>query len=326
MGAIGHHTMTRRLAKPIRIAIISCCCMGLIAASVDSAMAQIKVPDKKGPPPQKLPEGVKAERDLEYGPHGERNKLDLFVPKGDGPFPLIIWVHGGGWAGGSKNGNAPALRLLERGFAVAAINYRLSSQAIFPAQINDCKAAVRFLRANAKKFNLDPDHFGAWGSSAGGHLVALLGTSGDVKDLEGDGLNKDVSSRVQAVCDWFGPTDFTRMNEQATVKGPIDHDSANSPESKLIGGAIQDNKDKARKANPLEYIGKQCPPFLILHGDRDNLVPVKQSEILNDALKKAGVESTLIVVAGGGHGQGIGAPEHFQKIEEFFTKHLKLAK
>jgi acetyl esterase/lipase len=288
-----------------------------------AALAQAKkAPDKKEPPKLKLPEGVKSALDLEYGPH-ERNKLDIYTPKGDGPFPLIIWVHGGGWQGGSKNGGNPALRLLEKGFAVAAINYRLSSHAVFPAQINDCKAAVRFLRANAKKFNIDPDQFGVWGSSAGGHLVALLGTSGDVKEFEGNGLNKETSSSVQAVCDFFGPTDLLKMNEQATVKGPIDHDSPNSPESKLIGGAIQENKERAKKANPLEYINKSNPPFLIVHGDKDPLVPVKQSVILYEALKKANVDSTLIVVPGAGHGQGIGTPEHNQKIEEFFAKHLK---
>jgi acetyl esterase/lipase len=280
---------------------------------------------KKDAPKQKLPDGVKVERDLEYGPR-ERNKLDVYVPKGDGPFPLVIWVHGGGWANGSKAGGGPAIGLLDQGFAVAAINYRLTGQAIFPAQIEDCKAAVRYLRANAKKFNLNPDRFGAWGSSAGGHLVALMGTSGDVKDLEGDGLNKEASSRVQAVCDFFGPTDLTKMAEQTTVKGPIDHDSPNSPESKLIGGAIQMNKDKAKRANPIEYATKDDPPFLILHGDQDPLVPHKQSEILHEALKKVGVDSTLMVIPGAAHGPGINTPENQKKILEFFERTLKSAK
>ena len=305
------------------LVLLGALCGSLFTSNPLLRAQEKKAPDKKEALKQKLPDGVKVERDLEYGPHGERNKLDIYLPKGDGPFPLVIWIHGGGWVNGSKAGGGPALRLLENGFAVASINYRLSGQAIFPAQIQDCKAAVRFLRTSGKKYNLDADHFGAWGSSAGGHLVALLGTSGDVKDLEGDGPNKQASSRVQAVCDWFGPTDLTKMNEQATVKGPIDHDSPNSPESKLIGGPIQDNKEKAKKANPLEYVSKDDPPFLIIHGDKDNLVPVRQSEILHEALKKAGVDSTLIVVPGGGHGQGIGIPENFQKIEEFFAKHLK---
>ena len=200
-----------------------------------------KAQQPKGP---KLPEGTKVERDLAYGPNGERNKLDLYLPpKADSPLPLIIWVHGGAWLGGSKAGGGSALRMLGRGYAVASINYRLSNQAKFPAQIEDCKAAVRFLRANAKKYNLDPDRFGAWGASAGGHLVALLGTTGDVKELEGDGRNKEVSSRVQAVCDWFGPTDLLKMGEQAGPNSKIDHNSANAPEARLIGGPVQENKE-----------------------------------------------------------------------------------
>ena len=132
----------------------------------------------------KLPEGAVAEKNLAYGEH-ERQKLDVFVPKGDGPFPLVVWVHGGAWEAGSKDGN-PAAVLMDRGFAVASINYRYSKQAVFPAQINDCKAAIRWLRANAKKYKIDADHIGVMGASAGGHLVALLGTSGGVKELEGD--------------------------------------------------------------------------------------------------------------------------------------------
>src|SRR5204863_10043821 len=113
----------------------------------------------------------------------ERHSLDLYVPKSERPLPLVIWIHGGGWQAGNK-ANPPLLGLTQKGFAVASINYRFSQHAVYPAQIQDCKAAVRFLRKNADKYHLDPDHFGAWGASAGGHLVALLGTSGDAKDLE----------------------------------------------------------------------------------------------------------------------------------------------
>jgi len=161
--------------------------------------------------------------------------------------PLIIHIHGGGWSGGDKNG-IPPIGLVANGYALASVQYRLSGEAIFPAAIQDCKAAVRWLRANAKKYNLDPDHFGVWGGSAGGHLVALLGTSGGVKEFEvGDNLN--VSSKVQAVCDWFGPTDFLQMNAQAKAGagGALDHDGPKSPESRFIGGAIQENKDKCAR-------------------------------------------------------------------------------
>src|SRR4051794_4436800 len=153
-----------------------------------------------------IPEGTKVVKDLAYGPH-ERHKLDLYVPPGNGPLPLVIWVHGGGWEKGSKAGGGPALDLLAKGYAVAAINYRLSQHAVFPAQIEDCKAAVRFLRSIAKEYDRDPDHFGAWGASAGGHLVALLGTTDDQAFPAGPG-EKQLSSGVQAVCDWFGPSDF----------------------------------------------------------------------------------------------------------------------
>src|SRR5262249_50544251 len=238
---------------------------------------------------------------------------------------LIIWVHGGAWLAGSKNGNNPAMSFLDKGYAVAAINYRLSQQAVFPAQIEDCKAAVRFLRANAKKYNLNPDAFGAWGASAGGHLVALLGTSGDVKELEGKvGDHTDVSSRVQCVVDFFGPVDLTKMAAQAGPKSALDHDAADSPESKLVGGPIQQNKEKAAKANPITFGTKDDPPVLMLHGDADPLVPLGQSELLLDALKKAGVEVELVVVKGGGHGgAGFATAENQEKIAKFFEKHLK---
>ena len=220
---------------------------------------------------------------------------------------------GPGWAG-SKEG-CPAVPLTAKGYAVASINYRLSQHAVFPAQIEDCKAAIRWLRANAAKYHLDPDHIGVWGASAGGHLVAMLGTTGDVKELEGNGGNLDQSSRVQCVVDWFGPSDL------ATMGGS--HDNPGSPESRLIGGPVQENKEKARKASPLTYVGKDSAPFLIMHGDKDNTVPLGQSEVLAEALKKAGVEVKLVVVKGNGHGgPGFNSPENRRLIEDFFAKHL----
>lgn len=286
------------------------------------ALSQTALAQPKRP---KLPDGATEHRDVRYGPHQERNTLDLFVPKSAAPVPLVIWVHGGAWSGGSKDGNNPALPLLADGYAVAAVNYRLSQHAVFPAQIEDCKAAVRLLRANAKKYNLNPDRFGVWGSSAGGHLVALLGTSGGAKELEGKvGDHPDVSSKVQCVVDFYGPTDLTKMAAQSGANSKIDHDSPKSPESRLVGGPIQENKDKAAKANPLTYVTKGAPPFLILHGDADPLVPLAQSELLHDALKKAGVASELVVVKGGGHGgAGFASAENRDTIAKFFEKHLK---
>jgi acetyl esterase/lipase len=281
------------------------------------ASASAQPPAKQPPRGPRLPEGATAHRDLEYVAGGhERNKLDLYLPaKADTPLPLIVWIHGGAWMAGSKD-NCPALRFLEKGYAVASINYRLSQHAVFPAQIEDCKAALRWLRANAKKYNLDPQHVGVWGGSAGGHLVALLGTSGDVKDLEGKGGNPDQSSRVQCVVDWFGPTDFTKMGGS--------HDNPNSPEGRLIGGAVNDKKEKAVRADPITYVTKDDPPFLIMHGEDDRTVPINQSELLHAALQKAGVESTFIRIPNAGHGgPGFSSPENARKIEEFFAKHLK---
>ncbi len=278
-------------------------------------------PAPRGP---QLPEGTKVERDLAYDSHGKSTTLDLYLPAdASGPMPLVIWIHGGAWLGGSKDDGGPAVRLLAHGYAAASINYRLSQEATYPAQIEDCKAAVRLLRANAKKYNLDPDHIGVWGASAGGHLVALLGTTGDVKELEGKGPNREVSSRVQAVCDLFGPTDLSRIAGQSGKDTAIKHDAADSPEAKLIGGPIADNPEKAAKANPIAYITKDDAPFLIFHGDKDNTVPVGQSQILHEALQKAGIESTLVIVRGAGHGPGIDTPRYFQQTLDFFDRHLK---
>lgn len=292
------------------------------------AVAAIAQPQQSVRPPRpgarraaSLPEGTKAVRDIAYVTNGhERQKLDLFIPAGaTNPLPLIVWIHGGAWKAGSKD-QCPALRYLERGYAVASINYRLSQDAIFPAQIEDCKAAVRWLRAHAKENHLDPERFAAWGSSAGGHLVALLGTSGGVKDFE-TGENLKFSSRVQAVVDFFGPTDFTQMSKYSLPNAPFDHDAADSPESQLIGGAIQQNKDKAAKASPLTYVSKDDPPFLIMHGNRDNLVPHQQSELLRDALQKANVPVTLKIIEGAGH--GFGGRDIDAQVAEFFERQLR---
>jgi len=268
------------------------------------------------PIPLRIPEGVKVLRDLPYVEGGhERNRLDLYLPeKAEGQLPLVVWIHGGAWAMGSKEG-CPAVPLTTKGYAVASINYRLSQHAVFPAQIADCKAAIRWLRANAAKYHLDSDHIGVWGASAGGHLVAMLGTAGGVKELEGTGGNLDQSSRVQCVVDWFGPSDLLTMAGS--------HDNPGSPEARLIGGPVQENKEKARKASPVTYVSKDSAPFLIMHGDQDKLVPLSQSEVLAEALKKAGVETTLVVVQGNGHGgPGFGSPENRKLIVDFFAKHL----
>jgi len=258
---------------------------------------------------------------LVYARAGEYElKLDLYIPPAAVHPPLVVWIHGGGWRGGSKE-NMPGAFLLSRGYAVASISYRLSNVAQFPAQIEDCKAAIRWLRAHASQYGYEAARIGVWGASAGGHLAALLGTSGGVKDLETQHGYRDQSSRVQAVVDYYGPTDFTQMSK---FPSKMNHDAPDSPEALLLGGPVQQNKDKAARANPITYVTPDDPPFLIVHGDQDPLVPLNQSELLAAALKKAGVPVQLAVIPGGGHG---GPPfldeERRQWITAFFDRHLK---
>jgi acetyl esterase/lipase len=258
--------------------------------------------------------------DIPYAPNaGEHQKLDLYLPATGTNLPLIVWVHGGGWTEGSKE-NPPGFKFLNHGFALASINYRLSQDAIFPAQLIDCKAAIRWLRAHAAENGIDPNHIGVWGASAGGHLVALLGTTGAAKELD-QGENLGVSSAVQSVCDWFGPTDLVQLVQEIKDVKPDDPDL---PPARLIGGPVPSNVEKAERANPIHYITKDDPPFLIMHGDKDPVVPLEQSQLLADALKKAGVPVTFRIVPGGGHG----GPE-FRKRGEldrlfiFFLQTLK---
>jgi acetyl esterase/lipase len=297
--------------------------VGLALFVVARAPAQEKVPAKaqaRTPGGPTLPEGTTALTDLAYVPDGgPRRTLDLYVPKSEAPVPLIIWVHGGGWQGGSKQ-NPKAIRFLTRGYAVASINYRLSQMAPFPAQIQDCKAAVRYLRSIAKEHNIDPDRFGAWGESAGGHLVAMLGTCEETAfDEQPDG--KRPSARVQAVCDWFGPSDFATFLDGVAAER---REALVQILEKLFDGPLDQKKELARRASPAAHVSKMAAPFLIVHGDKDPIVMLKQSELLHAALGKAGVESTLHVVPGGSHGgPGFDSAEVRAAIEQFFDKHLK---
>ena len=275
-------------------------------------------------PERPLPQGYIAKRDVPYVAGGtERQRLDVFFPeKSDKPVALIVWIHGGAWSAGSKD-RCPALRLAEDGYAVASVTYRFSQHAVFPAQIEDCRAAIRWLRAHAAELNVDPARIGVWGSSAGGHLVALLGVAGDRTEWD-KGDNLDQSARVQAVVDWFGPTDLLTMGAQSSSDSRIRHDDADSPESRLIGGAIQEEKEKARAASPVTYATKDDAPMLLMHGDRDPLVPHAQSIELRDALTKAGADATLKILPGSGHGDGdFGKREAFEAVREFFGTHLR---
>jgi acetyl esterase/lipase len=258
-------------------------------------------------------------RDLAYVPNGhERQTLDLYIPTSSAPLPLIIWVHGGAFRMGSKDDHVP-LDFLAEGYAVASLNYRLSQHALFPAQIVDVKAAVRWLRAHAEEYGLDPNRFAAWGESAGGHLVAMLGTAGHVMEYE-VGEHLEVSSRVQAVVDYFGPTDFLQMDAHRLPHGMI-HDVADSPESELVGGPIQEHPERVARAHPIAYVDGDAPPFLIVHGDQDPLVPYHQSQLIYAALKEAGTTVIFYTVAGAGHG-GFTDPKVKALTKEFLSRHF----
>ena len=283
---------------------------------------------------QSVPSDVTIIRDVEYGKGGGHPLLlDIVRPKDTpkDPMPAIVLIHGGGWSGGSKDSGIEAMTAAaQKGYFGATIDYRLSGEAPFPAQIEDCKCAIRWARAHAKEYNIDPDRIGVWGGSAGGHLVALLGTSGGVKYLEGKGGWEEYSSRVQAVCDYFGPSDLLKFVEDAEkgilppgyeqILGKLG--SGDDILSKFVGGPANEKKDVCRRASPITYVTKDDAPFLICHGDQDPLVPLDQSTLLDKALKKAGVESTLIVVKGGGHGW-TNHPEVDKAVADFFEKHLK---
>jgi acetyl esterase/lipase len=272
--------------------------------------------------------------DIDYVGDGHiGHRLDIHLPKvGKAPFPIVVVVYGSAFFSNSSKGNTFkdgfGQSLLNNGFAVVAINHRSSKDSIFPTQIQDVKAAIRFVRANAAKFTMDSSFIGITGWSSGGHLSALAGTTnskfyiinGLAIEAEGKlGAYTASSSHVNAVVDWFGPTDFLSMDKCGST---MNHDDVKSPESSLIGGAIQENQGKTKLANPITYVNKSNPPFLIIHGDKDPLVPHCQSEKLYEALQKEGVKSELIIVKDGGHGPGVTIDKYFDKMIAFFKNEL----
>ena len=228
-------------------------------------------------------EGIESSGTSSFGRGGEIDLLlDLYLPEQPGARrPIIMNVHGGGWSGLDKGWCPFPLRMVEQDYAVASINYRLSHQAIYPAQLHDCKAGVRWLRANAARYGLDGEHIGVWGDSAGGHLAALLGVTGDRPDLEGESGNPGISSRVQAVCDYFGPTDLARLRVR---RGPwASRGAFRDIVNNLLGGTPESVPESAALANPITHVTKDAAPFLIMHGDLDH-VPLSQSVMLYEAL------------------------------------------
>ena len=291
--------------------------------------AQIPEPDYT----QMVIEASKSWIDIDYVGDGLiGHKLDIFLPNtGKAPYPVVITVYGSAFFSNSSKANCFrenfGQSLLTNGFAVVSINHRSSADALWPAQIHDVKAAIRFIRANAASFSLDKSFIGITGYSSGGHLSVMAGVSGQIGQTEVNGFAVDLDgmlgehtsedSHVNAVVNFFGPTNFLRMN---SCGSSMDHDDANSPESSLIGGPIQENKEKSELANPMNYVQAGIPPFLIFHGDKDPLVPPCQSEELYAVLQENKVPSELVIMEGGGHGPGVMIDENYIKMIHFFNK------
>jgi acetyl esterase/lipase len=273
--------------------------------------------------------------DLPYAYLSSAEKLDVYLPdEGEGPYPVILSIYGGAFMGGDKSDGqvVPMLEGLKRGFAVVALNYRLSWEARFPALVQDVKAAVRWIRANAAKYPFDKGKIAAWGRSAGGYLASILGTTDCVKDLEDLSLgNPDQPCDVQAVVDWFGPTDFLTMDELLTEGGlppeaGMEHNGVNSPESLLLGAQITKIPERVKAANPETYITPAAPPFFIQHGTKDATVPVQHSIGLAAKLGQIIGEDKVILelIDGADHEDPrFETPENVQKVFAFLDRTLR---
>jgi acetyl esterase/lipase len=273
--------------------------------------------------------------DIPYANLSPSQKLDIYLPdESDGPIPVIVAIHGGAFMGCDKADMQvlPMLEGLKRGYAVISINYRLSWEAKFPALVQDAKAAVRWIRANAPRYHLHPDKIAAWGGSAGGYLSIMLGTSSGIPHLEDLSLgNPYQPGNVQAVVDWFGPTNFLKMDEQLAAAGltslpGMDHNGEHSPESLLLGARITEIPEQVRAANPETYIRPGVPPFLIQHGALDPVVPCQQSVELAEKLRQiVGSEQIVLeLIEGAGHADPkFETPENVTKVLDFLDRYLK---
>jgi len=294
-------------------AIVVCCLL------FNNDLHAQNVAKKKKP---QLPPGVAVHKDIEYAKHGGISlKLDLYLPQEiEGDVPVIVYVHGGGWKNGSKESGKRGAWMIPHGFAIASINYRLTDVGQWPDQINDCYAAVRWVRKNAKKYGLNGERIGCWGTSAGAHLTALMGT----RTFTG---RERVSSRVQATADWFGPAELLTMPPNNVGNGRAEEDVANSNGAKLLGATVKDVPVLAKDASALDNVSADDSPFLVMHGTADPGVPISQSEKLHAALIAAGVPCTFVKLKGAKHGgKEFITPESNKIFLEFFTETLKPSK
>lgn len=246
----------------------------------------------------------------------------LYLKQSSGePMPVIVYIHGGGFTGGSKEaGLQECIPFALGGYFAVTINYRLAPGSRFPAAVHDCKSAIRYLRKNASELVIDPTRIGVWGRSAGGYLAAMVAVSGNVPEMEGDVGVTGVPSTVAAFADYCGPVDLATMGEfDAKIKPAIDR-SEGGPEVEFLGAQPKEHPDLAKKANVLTYVDKDDPPFFLVHGVDDNVVPVLQSSRLNAALHGAGVQGSFRQIPGARH--NIGGPRVLLETARFFDENL----
>jgi acetyl esterase/lipase len=271
---------------------------------------------QKAPP---VSNDVVFEAGIEYSnPDNQHLQLDMARPKnGDGPFPAIICIHGGGFRAGKREGyDTQCIRLAQQGFVALTVSYRLAPKYPFPAAIHDTKAAVRWVRANAAKYKIDPSRIGVTGGSAGGHLVQFLGVTGDVKEFEGDGGNPGESSKVACVVNVYGPSDFTRSYGKSVDAAEV--------LPLFLGGNLESARKQHLRASPLYWVTPNAAPTLCIHGTDDKFVAHEQAVWLIDKLKAAGVEAELLTIEGAGHGfKGKDAQTAEKAMIEFFDRQLK---
>ncbi len=294
----------------------------LLLTATLALSAQEKKQKKAEEPPFLVPAGVTVERDIVYARYGSRElKLDLYGPStGGGPFPAVVFIHGGGWSGGNKNAfRRQAAYLASKGYIGAAIEYRLSGEATYPAAVHDSKAAVRWLRAQAARYRINPDRIGAAGGSAGGHLVSMLGTTAKIRDLEGEGGSAGHSSRVQAVAAFNPAIDLMSL-------GRAPGTAAVDAVSRFLGGPYDKLAAVYSQASPVMHAGKDSAPHLLLHGTADTTVPYQQSVNMQKKLQAAGARAELYTAEGAPHGF-FNRPPHFQptleRLEQFLDAVLR---
>lgn len=312
-------------------------------------LAELKIGENKIAPHMRFDwdaEGIDFYEDVEYGRGGDHGiYLDMMIPRdGKKSRPVLIWIHGGGWMGGEKKYRPThaLVRACHDGFVVASIDYRLCTEAPFPAPIEDCKCAVRFFKAHAEELGIDPERIGVWGESAGGQLAALVGASYMNPDLEGVGGYSEYSSRVAAVCDWYCGGDMTHMGAYkepevqkraeelgitltrmpaGAAPGGDGDDEEHGFAAALFGGSARRNYKLGMAISPIFYVEEELPPYLLMHGDADAYVTPQFSYNFNDALLSHGHDSTFVLIPRQGHGffRGEG---YYDIVLNFFKKYL----